>query len=85
MEKPNLLWETIEYSPRILFTLEPVMKSLRTSLCHDMSHFHYFIESQFGFTNVRDSDFTFCKNLLKSELDDPGLLFYITDTFHECY
>ena len=49
MEKPNLFWETIEYSPQILFSLEPTMKGFRTSLCHDMSHFHYFIESQFGY------------------------------------
>ena len=36
MDKPNLIWETIGYSPRILYTLEPVMKGLRSSLCHDM-------------------------------------------------
>ena len=78
MEKPNLIWETIRYYPLILFTLEPVMKSLRSSLSHDMSHFHYFLESEFGLTNVRDADFTYCKSLLKSELADPGLLFYMT-------
>ena len=76
MEKSNLIWETIKYSPGILFSLEPVMKGLRTSLSHDMSHFHYFLESQFGYTNVRASDFASCKSLLKSELDNPGLLFY---------
>ena len=78
MEKPNLFWETIEYAPSILFSLEPVMKGFRTSLCHDMAHFHYFLESQFGYHDVRDSDFTKCKSLLKSELVDPGLLFHVT-------
>ena len=53
------------------------MKVLRKSLCHDMSHFHYFLESQFGYSNVRESDFTNCKSLLKSELEDPGLIFHI--------
>ena len=79
MKKPNLLWETIGYSPIILFSLEPVMKRFRTSLCHDMSHFHYFLESQFGYTNVRDSDFTSCKSLLKSKLENFGFLFYIAE------
>ena len=78
MDKPNLVWLTIEYCPRILFTLESVVKSMRTSLCHDMAHFHYFLESQFGYTNVRDVDFTHCKSLLKSELVDNGLLFHLT-------
>ena len=81
MERPNLVWATIEYSPRILFTLEPVMKSLRTSLCYDMAHFHYFLESQFGFKNVRDSDFSYCKSLLKSEI--VKLMFHITKKYSE--
>ena len=58
MEKPNLLWETIRYTPRILFSLEPKTTSIRSSLSHDISHFHYFFESEFGYTNIRDSDFT---------------------------
>ena len=58
MEKPNLIWLTITYSPGILFSIEATSTGLRTSLCHDMSHFQYFLESQFGYTNVRDSDFT---------------------------
>ena len=58
MEKPNLMWETIIFYPQILFTIEPSSKSLRSYLCHDMSHFHYFLESEFGYTNVRKSDFT---------------------------
>ena len=78
MEKPNLLWETIGYDPIILFSLEPVMRGFRTSLSHDISHFYYFLESQFGYTNVRDSDFKSCKILLKSRLVDPGLFFHIT-------
>ena len=78
MDRPNLVWLTIEYDPIILFSIEPVMKGLRMSLCHDMSHFHYFLESQFGLTNVRHSDFTTCKSLLKSRLEDPGLFFYMT-------
>ena len=45
-----------------------------------MSHFHYFLESEFGYTDVRDLDFTWCKRLLKSQLDDPGLLFYIAQS-----
>ena len=57
MEKPNLLWETIRYCPQILFSTEPTAKSLRSSLCHDISHFQYFLESEFGYTDVRDSDF----------------------------
>ena len=80
MEKPNLLWETIRYSPVILYTLDTVMKGLRSSLFNDMSHFHYFLESEFGCTNVRDSDFTYCKSLLISELFGPGLLFYHKQT-----
>ena len=48
IEIPNLLWETIGYSPRILFILEPTNKRLKTSLSHDMSRFHYFLESEFG-------------------------------------
>ena len=43
-----------------------------------MSHFHYFLESQFGFTNVRDADFTYCKNLLNYHLVDPESLYYMT-------
>ena len=83
MEKPNLLWETIRYSPIILFTIEPTNQSLRKSLSHDISHFHYFLESEFGYTNIRDSDFKCCKSLLQSELElgDPGLFFYITKNF----
>ena len=77
MEKPNLLWETLTYCPRILFTIEATQTGLRKSLSHDMSHFQYFLEAQFGYTNVRDSTFTYCKSLLKSELDDPKLLFYM--------
>ena len=61
---PNLLWETITYSPGILFSIEATMKGLRKSLCHDMSHFHFLLESQFRYSKVRDSDFTFCKSLL---------------------
>ena len=78
MEKPNLLWEIIGYCPIILFTLEPTVKGLRTSLSYDMSRFHYFLESQFGFTNVRDSDFTKCKCLLQSKIVVPGLFFHMT-------
>ena len=78
MEKPNLVWETIGYEPIILFSLEPVVRHIRSSLSHDMSHFYYFMESQRGLTDVRDSDFTSCKSLLKSQLDDPGLFFYRT-------
>ena len=77
MENSNLWWETIRYSPEILFNLEPTTKNLRKSLCHDISHFHYFLESEFGYKDVRDADFTYCKSLLKSELDDPKLLFYM--------
>ena len=77
MEKPNLLWEIIRFFPEILFSLEPTSKTLRTSLCHDLSHLHFFLESEFGYTSVRDSDFTYCKSLLISELYDPGLLFRI--------
>ena len=80
MDKPNLLWECITYCPGILFTLEAIKTGLRTSLCYDISHFHYFLESQFGFTNVRDSDFIDCKKLLKIEILDvySGLFFYMT-------
>ena len=75
MEKPNLLWECITYEPKILFNIEATNGSLRTSLCHDMSHFHYFLESQFGYENIRDSDFAYCKSLLKTEIleNDPRL------------
>ena len=44
-------------------------------MCNDMSHIHYFLESEFGYTDVRQSDFTSCKTLLLSELVDPGFLF----------
>ena len=64
MEKPNLLWETIRYFPHILFNIEPINTGFRRSLFHDLSHFHYFLESEFGFTDVRDSDFMYCKSLL---------------------
>ena len=79
MEKPNLLWEIMKYCPGILFSIEATQTSLRTSLCRDISHFHYFLESQFGLKNVRDLDFTSCKSLLQSQLDDLGLLFYMTE------
>ena len=58
LEKPNLLWETIRFSPEIMFTLEPISKGIRSSLGYDMSHFHYFLESECGYINVRDADFT---------------------------
>ena len=77
MESPNLLWETIGYEPITLYTIEPMQKSLQSSLSHDMAHFYYFLESQFGFTNVRGTDFTYCKSLLKDQLIEPGLLFYL--------
>ena len=81
MEKPNLLWETIEYSPIMLFTIEATQTGLRKSLCHDMSHFYYFLEAQFGYTNIRELDFTYSKTLLKSELVNPRLLFLINREF----
>ena len=68
MEKPNLLWETIRFSPLILYTIEPMSKRLKKSLCHDLSHFHYFLECEFDYTDVRDLDFMNCKTLLKSQL-----------------
>ena len=77
MDNPNLIWLTITYCPEIVFSIEATVKGLRKLLCHDMSHFHYFLESQFGYSNVRDSDFIHCKNLLKSVLVDTGLLFEI--------
>ena len=83
MEKPNLLWETIRFYPKIIFTLEPTSKSLRSSLSHDMSHFHFFMESEFGDTDVRDSDFTSCKTLLQSHLNESGLLFYLTQDYND--
>ena len=58
MEKPNLWWKTLRYSPRILYSIELTCRRLKKSLCNDMSHFHYFLESQFGLSNVRDLDFT---------------------------
>ena len=58
MENPNLFWETIKFAPQIIFNLEPTTKVLRSMLCNDMSHFHEFFESEFGYTDVRDSDFT---------------------------
>ena len=81
MEKPNLLWETIRYSPQILFNIEPIKRGFRRSLCNDLSHFHYFLESELGFTNIRDIDFTHCKSLLQSQLLDPGLLFHMETGF----
>ena len=54
MDNSNLWYETIGYDPIILFSLEPVMKGFRSTLSHDMSHFHYLLESAFGYTNVRD-------------------------------
>ena len=66
MDRSNLIWATIEYSPIILFSLEPTMRGLRGSLGNDMAHFHYFLETQFGYTEIRDSDFSYCKSLLKS-------------------
>ena len=80
MDKPNLLWEITGYDPIILFSLEPVKRGFRTSLSHDISRFHYFLESQFGCKNVRDLDFTSCKSLLKSRFD-LGMLFHIKSTF----
>ena len=58
------------------------MKGLRESLCHDMSHFHFFLESQLGYSNVRDSDFKYCKSLLRSELFDPRLIFHVDTNMH---
>ena len=58
MEKPNLLWEIMRFSPQIIYTIEPTSKGLRKSLCYDISHFHYSLESEFGYKDVRDSDFT---------------------------
>ena len=58
MDRSNLVWESLRFYPQNLFALEPTSKSLRSSLCHDMSHFYYFLESEFGYTDVRDSDFT---------------------------
>ena len=78
MENSNLWWETIRYFPQILFSIEPAAKSLRSSLLHDISHFHYFLESEFGYTDVRDADFSQCKTLLSSELNESPLLFYFT-------
>ena len=77
MDNPNLLWLTITYCPEMFFSIEVTVKGLRKLLCHDMSHFHYFLESQFGHSNVRDSDFIHCKSLLKSKFVDPGFLFYM--------
>ena len=45
MENPNLWWETIGFIPQIVFTLEPTTTGLRSILCNDMSHFHYYLES----------------------------------------
>ena len=78
MDNPNLLWLTITYCPEIVFSIEATAKGLRKLLCHDMSHFYYFHESQFGHKNVRGSDFKYCKSLLKSELVDPALIFHVT-------
>ena len=77
MDNPNLLWLTITYCPEIVFSIEATVKGLSKLLCQNMSHFHYFLESQFGYSNVRESDYTNCKSLLKSELEDPGLIFHI--------
>ena len=79
MENSNLLWEINGYEPIIIFSLEPVARHTRSSLSHDMSHFHYFMESQFGLTDVRASDFTSCKSLLKSQLDVSLLIFRALD------
>ena len=58
MDNSNLIWETVRFFPQILFTLEPTMTGLRATLSNDMSHFHYFLESAYGCTDVRDLDFT---------------------------
>ena len=58
MENSNLWWETIRFDPIILFSLEATSKGLRSIMCNDMSHIHYFLESEFGYTDVRDSDIT---------------------------
>ena len=57
MENPNLLWETIKFFPQILYTIEPAKNCIRKALCHDMCHFHYFLESEFGYKDIRDLDF----------------------------
>ena len=78
MEKPNLLWEIIRFFPNILYSIEPTEKSIRKALSHDIAHFHYFLETEFGYTDVRDADFSQCKTLLSSELNESPLLFYFT-------
>ena len=75
MEKPNLLWEIIRFHPQILFTLEATKKLLRRSLCRDMSHFLYLLQSEFGIS-LKYAGFTECKSLLTSQL--AGQLFYLT-------
>ena len=48
-------------------------------MCKDVSHIHYFLESEFGYTDVRQSDLPSCKTLLKSQSDNRGFLFYFYD------
>ena len=64
MEKPNLLWEIIRYSPQILFIIETTKNLLRKHLSRDISRIHYFLESEFGYSNIRFTDYAYCKNLL---------------------
>ena len=77
MEKPNLLWEIIRFFLQIVYAIDPISKRLKKSLSHDLSHFHYFLESEFGYTDMRCLNYTSCKNLLKSHLDELSLLFYV--------
>ena len=61
MENHNLLWEILPYCPWILFSIEPTRKRVQKLLGKKklhLSHFYYFLESEFGYTNIRDSDFT---------------------------
>ena len=64
-----------EYSPLILFSLEPCNRSLRRSVSHDISHFHYFLESEFGEENVRGgltSQALECDFDVLAQLDDDA-------------
>ena len=56
MENPNLLWLILTYDPSILYALESTNKGLQKLLFGDLSHFHYFLESQFRLEHVRDLD-----------------------------
>ena len=73
------MWDIIKFFPQILYTIEPTNNRLRKALCNDMSHFHYFFESELGYTDVRDLDFRKCKSLLQSHLTHSPLLFYFTN------